>query len=248
MWIHVCFPKLPIFGIFIYTDHYNMMCQCPFLHQTIMQCTKPIWNLGQTRKILWILKYLYNSASILAYRFAMSLCERCLQFHSSDPECHATLVSSPSGITLELNWIQLSRSVHTTPQLCCIAALHRNCGDAWKLKFILTWNAVKLQWFLAKSNWYIGTTTQLGCNVNKPSGICCFEQSSKVMELSAYHMVIPSSSVALAQLHKYYRQSGIAAGYYTPIAFDERVTFWLQRARSLSCACAFAALYACAIA
>ena len=35
---------------------------------------------------------------------------------------------------------------------------------------------------------------------------------------------------------------------YTLIAFDERVTFWLQRARSLSCACAFAALYACAIA
>ena len=34
--------------------------------------------------------------------------------------------------------------------------------------------------------------------------------------------------------------------YYTPIAFDERVTFWLQRNQSLSCA--FAALYACAIA
>ena len=35
---------------------------------------------------------------------------------------------------------------------------------------------------------------------------------------------------------------------YTPIAFDERVTFWLQRAGSLPCACLFAALYACAIA
>ena len=35
---------------------------------------------------------------------------------------------------------------------------------------------------------------------------------------------------------------------YTSNAFDERVTFWLQRARSLPCACAFAALYACAIA
>ena len=34
---------------------------------------------------------------------------------------------------------------------------------------------------------------------------------------------------------------------YTPIAFDERVTFWLQRTRLLPCACAFAALYACAI-
>ena len=32
---------------------------------------------------------------------------------------------------------------------------------------------------------------------------------------------------------------------YTPIAFDERVTFWLQRAQSLPCACAFAALCVC---
>ena len=35
---------------------------------------------------------------------------------------------------------------------------------------------------------------------------------------------------------------------YTLIAFDERVTFWLQRAGSLPCANAFAALHACAIA
>ena len=32
-----------------------------------------------------------------------------------------------------------------------------------------------------------------------------------------------------------------------PIAIDERVTFWLQCVWSLPCACAFAALYACAI-
>ena len=35
---------------------------------------------------------------------------------------------------------------------------------------------------------------------------------------------------------------------YTPIAFDERVIFWLQRTGSLPCACVFAALHACAIA
>ena len=35
---------------------------------------------------------------------------------------------------------------------------------------------------------------------------------------------------------------------YTPIAFDDRVFFWLQRAGSLPCECGFAALYACAIA
>ena len=35
---------------------------------------------------------------------------------------------------------------------------------------------------------------------------------------------------------------------YTPIAFDKRVTVWLQRAGSLPCVCMFAALYACVIA
>ena len=32
--------------------------------------------------------------------------------------------------------------------------------------------------------------------------------------------------------------------YYTLIAFDERVTFWLQRIQSLPCACAYVALFA----
>ena len=35
---------------------------------------------------------------------------------------------------------------------------------------------------------------------------------------------------------------------YSVIAFDERVTFSLQRTRLLPCACVFAALCACAIA
>ena len=35
---------------------------------------------------------------------------------------------------------------------------------------------------------------------------------------------------------------------YTPIAFNKRVTFWLQPARSLPCACVFTDLYARAIA
>ena len=34
---------------------------------------------------------------------------------------------------------------------------------------------------------------------------------------------------------------------YTPIASNERVTFWLQHAQSLPCACAFVTLYACAL-
>ena len=35
---------------------------------------------------------------------------------------------------------------------------------------------------------------------------------------------------------------------YTPIAFDKRVTFWLQRAGWPLCVCMFAALYVCVIA
>ena len=34
-------------------------------------------------------------------------------------------------------------------------------------------------------------------------------------------------------------------GYYSLIAFDKRVTFWLQRVQSLPCACAYVALFAC---
>ena len=33
-------------------------------------------------------------------------------------------------------------------------------------------------------------------------------------------------------------------GAYSLIAFDERVTFWLQRVRSLPCVCAYDALFA----
>ena len=43
-----------------------------------------------------------------------------------------------------------------------------------------------------------------------------------------------------------YRKTGRVG--YTPITFDERVTFWLQCAQSLPCACVFAALRAGAIA
>ena len=55
--------------------------------------------------------------------------------------------------------------------------LHRNCDVkywcSWtwccmKVKFILTWNAVMLQWLAAESNWYINIATQLQCVVNGP--------------------------------------------------------------------------------
>ena len=64
----------------------------------------------------------------------------------------------------------LLRSVHTTPQLRCVAALHRpaqklRSNDALrcriKVNLILTLNALMLRWHGVESNWYIGTATQL---------------------------------------------------------------------------------------
>ena len=52
-------------------------------------------------------------------------------------------------------------------------ALHRNCNVTAlrcriKVKFILTQNAVMLQWLAAESNQYIGTATRLQCSMNRP--------------------------------------------------------------------------------
>ena len=51
----------------------------------------------------------------------------------------------------------LHRSCDVTALRCCI-----------KVKFILTWNAVKLRWLVAESNRYIDTATQLRCGMNGP--------------------------------------------------------------------------------
>ena len=52
-------------------------------------------------------------------------------------------------------------------------ALHRNCNVTAlqcciKVKFILTQNAVMLQWLAAESNQYINTATQLQCSMSGP--------------------------------------------------------------------------------
>ena len=58
-----------------------------------------------------------------------------------------------------------------------------------------------------------------------------------------------SASCTVVTDHTTVREAlACGASCYTPIAFDERVTFWLQRTGSLPCACVFAALYACTIA
>ena len=46
------------------------------------------------------------------------------------------------------------------------------------------------------------------------------------------------------QKRKQLRFSEVKYPNYSLIAFDERVTFWLQRVRSLPCACAYVALFA----
>ena len=52
-------------------------------------------------------------------------------------------------------------------------------------------------------------------------------------------------NISLA-LPEFSRMLVTAHSLYSPITFDERVTFLIQCARSQPCACAFAALYACA--
>ena len=37
--------------------------------------------------------------------------------------------------------------------------------------------------------------------------------------------------------------AGLKKNHYSLIAFDERVTFWLLRVRSLPCSCAYVALF-----
>ena len=45
-------------------------------------------------------------------------------------------------------------------------------------------------------------------------------------------------------LNKHFLQTEAKSNCYSLIAFDERVTFWLQRVRSLPCACANVAFFA----
>ena len=56
------------------------------------------------------------------------------------------------------------------------------------------------------------------------------------------------SHLTILELKWDLEQLTVTHSHYTPIAFDERVTFLLQLARSMPCACAFAAFYVCAIA
>ena len=64
-----------------------------------------------------------------------------------------------------------------------------------------------------------------------------------------------SANDGVAGVLKYFQKVFTAAQHrsldtqlYSPITFDERLTFWLQREQSLPSAYAFAGVYACAIA
>ena len=69
------------------------------------------------------------------------------------------------------------RSYYAVIALPHCILLHRNCDFTalqcrMKVKFILTWNAVKLRWLATESNGYIGTATQLRCSMNGPKDYC----------------------------------------------------------------------------
>ena len=72
--------------------------------------------------------------------------------HSKDPFIlHCNCVALPHCILLRRN--------------CDVTALRCRM----KVKFILTWNGVKLGWLAAESNRYIGTATQLWCSTQPDS-------------------------------------------------------------------------------
>ena len=75
----------------------------------------------------------------------------------------------------------------------------------------------KLHWSCGRSNWCIGNAM-----LNEPLALLWLSIS----------------------VHMLYLQTVQSIFFYSLIAFDERVTFWLQRVRSLHCACAYVALFA----
>ena len=70
-------------------------------------------------------------------------------------------------------WLKVCSYYATVALRCRTAPYCRNCNVTalWccmKVKLILTWNAVLLQWLAAESNWCIGTAAQLWCSMNGP--------------------------------------------------------------------------------
>ena len=81
--------------------------------------------------------------------------DRNLPIHLKVRSYHAAILLTLSHCT------KLHRNYDVTPLLCRM-----------KVKFILTWKAVMLQWLAAESNRYIGTATQLRCRMNGPLDKC----------------------------------------------------------------------------
>ena len=84
-----------------------------------------------------------------------------------------------SGIFLNGPFI-LCRNCVALPQ-CNV--LHRNCDVTalWchmKVKLILIWNDVMLQWLAAESNQYTSTTTQWNVRMNRPLGTLTIKRNS----------------------------------------------------------------------
>ena len=82
--------------------------------------------------------------------------------------------------------------------------------------------------------------TMILCKIYKLSQIISFLRKSYLYH---YHL-------CLYKLKKKQHAADHVGDFriYSLIAFDERVTFWLQHIRSLPCACAYVALFGCRLA
>ena len=101
------------------------------------------------------------------------------------------------------------RSLHTTPQLRCVAALHRPAQKLRcycillcrvKVKFILTRNAVMLRWLAAEGNRYSGTEAQLRRSMNGPY--------DNVRVVNIYLLYVSKNSKDSNKLVDWFKRSG----------------------------------------
>ena len=88
---------------------------------------------------------------------------------------------------------------------------------------------------MSVSSWKIHSTC-VRCFLNLPQGVCEIQ-----MELPNLSQEVNQNDKVWKGLGKRRRGGWVV---YSLIAFDERVTFWLQCIRSLPCACAYVALFA----
>ena len=109
-----------------------------------------------------------------------------------------------------------------------------------------------------KYSWYSVNMVKRRKNKKKLTFLSLSKKKKKKTEISpnftAFWLIWKNEMTFLTYTHReedvlsnFFPQISTKNGVttnYSLIAFDERVTFWLQRVRSLPCACAYVALFA----